>query len=341
MSIEELLSKVKIIGDKNGAILLGKYIACDGSTVERPISVITHAHGDHTKQFESALSYCESVLVTPQTRDLLIAEKGNWLRRRTNLIGLPYNKTFHYKDERVTLYPVTHMLGACQVLFENGDGTRIVYTGDFNYPNTQVLKADVVVMEATYGQPEDVRTRSNDVLIGKLISLAKEELQRNKPVYVFAHRGKIQCLTGKLSDSGICVPFLLLKQDLEWALVYSKHGVNIGNVCQQRTKDAYEIMKRNEPYVSFHRIGSNVPEAENHFTVRASGWMAKQDFYQPRKDYCVVALSDHADFNGLVEYAKKSEAKLIITDGSRSGKAQTLAKDIEKRLGVKARSLPY
>ena len=339
MSIEKLSEKVRII--KSGAILLGKYIVCDGSTIDRPISIISHAHGDHTKQFESALSHCESVLMLPQTKDLLVAERGNWLLRRRNLVGLNYEKTFNLKHGTIKLYPVTHMLGACQVLFENRDGTRIVYTGDFNYPNTPVLEADVVVMEATYGRPQDARTLSNEFLINKLVSLAEEELERQKPVYIFAHRGKIQCLMGILNDANIHVPFLAGREDFKWAQVYKKHGANIRNVYQRGTEEAFEIQKSNKPFVAFHRIGSVVPEAENHLTIRASAYMAKQDFYQPRENYCVMALSDHADFNGLIKYVEKSGAKLVIADGTRSGKAHTLAEEIKKRLNVEARSLPY
>ena len=338
MSIQKLLKKVRLT--ESGVILLGKYIACDGSTIDRPISIISHAHGDHTKQFESALSHCESVLMTPATKDLLIAERGDWLLRRRNLIGLDYKKLFTYEDEKIKLYPVTHMLGACQVLIENRDENRIVYTGDFNYPNTRVLKADVVVLEATYGAAQDVRTHGNEFLINKIVSLTKEELERQKPVYIFAHRGKIQCLIDILNDTNIHVPFLVKREDFGWAQIYKKYGANVQNVYQRRTQEAFEIQRSQQPFVSFHRIGSVVPEAENHLTIRASAWMTKEDFYQPRENYYVVALSDHADFNGLIKYVEKSEAKLVITDGSRSGKAQTLAKEIKEKLDVEAKSLP-
>lgn len=339
MSIKKLIKKVRIT--ENGVVLLGKYIACDGSIIDRPISIISHAHGDHTKQFESALSHCEGVLMTSETKDLLIAERGNWLLRRTNLINLEYEKPFTYRNYTIKLYPATHMLGACQVFIENTDGTRIVYTGDFYYPNTPVPEADVVVMEATYGHPQDVRTHSHKFLINKVVSLTKQELERQKPVYILAHRGKIQCLMGILNDANVNVPFLAGLEDFKWAKVYKKHGIDVGTIYQLGTKEAVEIQKSNQPFVSFHRIGSVVPEAENHLTIRASAYMAKEDLYQPRKNYYVVALSDHADFSGLLEYVEKSGPKLVITDSSRCGKAITLAKEIKKKLGIDAKSLPY
>jgi putative mRNA 3-end processing factor len=68
--------------------------------------------------------------------------------------------------------------------------------------------------------------------------------------------------------------------------------------------------------------------------------MAKEDFYKLQPNYYVIALSDHADFNGLLEYVRKSEAQLVITDSSRCPKAYTLAREIKNRLGIEALALP-
>ena len=54
----------------------------------------------------------------------------------------------------------------------------------------------------------------------------------------------------------------------------------------------------------------------------------------------MVALSDHSDFDGLMEYVRRSKPKLVITDNFRAGHAGTLAKEIRKRFGVSALALP-
>jgi putative mRNA 3-end processing factor len=53
-----------------------------------------------------------------------------------------------------------------------------------------------------------------------------------------------------------------------------------------------------------------------------------------------VALSDHSDFDGLMEYVRRSKPKLVITDNYRVGHAETLAKEIHKRLGIPSIALP-
>jgi len=49
-----------------------------------------------------------------------------------------------------------------------------------------------------------------------------------------------------------------------------------------------------------------------------------------------IALSDHADFEGTLEYIKATNANFVLTDNSRGGKAIELAEAIRSRLGIKA-----
>jgi putative mRNA 3-end processing factor len=339
MTIERLRKKASITNE--GAILVGNHIACDGADLNKPISIFSHAHGDHVKQFESALSSCEAVLVTKETKNLLIADRGNWLLKRRNLIELALGEEYEYKDTKVTLHPATHMLGSCQVRCVNGDGDEVVYTGDFSYPNTPVLKADVLVTEATYGTPGAVRTMSYKDLMKLLISITKEGVGNQKSVDIIAHPGKIQCIMNNLADSGIDVPFLATAKDLKWAEVYRQYDRKMGNIYDIRTSEALEIRKSNHPYITFHRFGGRIPATLNHVRIRASGFGARDEYYEVTKDNHVLALSDHADFQGLIEYIKKSDPKLVVTDWSRCDMAGELAEFIRGSLGIEAVALPH
>jgi Cft2 family RNA processing exonuclease len=80
--------------------------------------------------------------------------------------------------------------------------------------------------------------------------------------------------------------------------------------------------------------------ARHAFRISVSGW----EFSCPRRQISenehVVALSDHADFNGLIRYVRESKPKLVITDNYRVGDASVLAREITKRLGIPARAMP-
>ncbi|MEM4532576.1 MAG: hypothetical protein QXU89_02825 [Desulfurococcaceae archaeon] len=53
----------------------------------------------------------------------------------------------------------------------------------------------------------------------------------------------------------------------------------------------------------------------------------------------LIALSDHADFDELINYVEISQPKLVIIDNSRDGYPYSLARELEKR-GWKAIVMP-
>jgi len=76
------------------------------------------------------------------------------------------------------------------------------------------------------------------------------------------------------------------------------------------------------------------------FRVYVSGW----EFNSPCREIAdkeyVIALSDHSDFDGLMEYVRRSKPELVITDNFRVGHAERLVKEIRKRFGISAVALP-
>jgi hypothetical protein len=50
-----------------------------------------------------------------------------------------------------------------------------------------------------------------------------------------------------------------------------------------------------------------------------------------------VALSNHADFDGTLEYIKATKAKYVVTDNVRGGHGVELALEIRRRLSIPAR----
>ena len=73
--------------------------------------------------------------------------------------------------------------------------------------------------------------------------------------------------------------------------------------------------------------------------ISVSGW----EFHSPCRQIGfrehVVALSDHSDFDGLIEYVRRSNPKQVITDNYRSY-GEVLAREIKKRLGIRAVAMP-
>jgi putative mRNA 3-end processing factor len=76
------------------------------------------------------------------------------------------------------------------------------------------------------------------------------------------------------------------------------------------------------------------------FRVYVSGWEFNSPCRETGEKEYIIALSDHSDFNGLIEYVRRAKPKLVITDNFRVGYAEKLAKEIYRRFGISALALP-
>lgn len=324
---------------KNGAILLGKYVACDGFSEASPLRVVTHAHADHMSGLRRSLKNCKMVIMTPATKGLINVLKGSSFLLAGNVKALEYGTTLVYKDERVSLHYVDHILGSAQVLVEDDEGTRSLYTSDFRLPKTPIIEADVLVIEATYGNPFRVRPFGNEVE-SVLVSLVEDCLKRG-PVYLFGYHGKLQEVMQILYEAKVRVPFIVPERIFHVSEICERYGMRLGNrLLLAGEEKASSILQEGGPCVAFYHMNSRRYLGEDAFRVYVSGWEFSSPCRQVGEKEFRVALSDHSDFDGLLGYVKRCKPKMVITDNYRGGDAVTLAKEIQKRLGILAKPLP-
>ncbi|MDH5374659.1 MAG: MBL fold metallo-hydrolase [Candidatus Bathyarchaeota archaeon] len=321
-----------------GAALLGKYVACDAFNKSMPLRVVTHAHADHMMGLRQSLRTCEKVLMTNATKDLIDVMRGPLFLMGGFVETLDYGRTLQHEEERITFFRADHILGAAQVLVEDAEGTKIVFTGDFRIDETPVLDADVLVMEATYGSPACKRSFGKNVR-SLLVSLVEEGLKQGT-VYVFGYHGKLQEVMQILHRARVSAPFVVPERVFHVSKVCERHGMRLGRFILSVEKEAKELLEGNAPCIAFYHMGSRRKVGLGSFRVYVSGW----EFGSPcrmvaDKEY-VVALSDHSDFDGLIEYVRRSKPTLVITDNFRFGHAGTLANEIRKRFGISTLALP-
>ncbi|MBA7680014.1 hypothetical protein ES703_88321 [subsurface metagenome] len=318
---------------ETGAILLGKNFVCDAHA-GRPVRIITHAHADHLLNLEKSLCDCQAVVATPVTKDLIAVLRGK--NKAARIKPLNYEHAYEYEGERVTLYPAHHILGSAQVLLETKERKRIVYTGDIRFPPAGIIKADTLIIEATYGNPAYVR-KFKQAVESELIKLVKKSL-KSAPVYIFGYHGKLQEVVKILNEAGIDIPIVVPEKVFKILKICQAHGMGHRNFYFSKSEEGIKIRK------SFH-IGLYHFQASRWVGGKAikiilSGWQFDNPCKKIDRKKYQVALSDHSDFEGLLEYVKKSEPRLVITDGSRAGEAFTLRQEIRKRLGIDAISMP-
>lgn len=310
----------------SGAVLLGDSVSCDGFHYAHEVRVQTHVHTDHMREFETSKGNQE-ILLTAATRDLLVAEFDADLPYRQNLHVLTPNETIAIKNNKVRLTSSGHMLGAVQVEVELLDGARVGYSGDFAWPLENPIQVDTLVVDSTYGSPSSVRRYTQAQAEERLLYLVDASL-RTGPVHVFAHRGTLHRALQILAGNITC-PLVASEQLQREAQIYRGHGYTI-DILQARCEEPIHIQ--------FYGHGDRKPVDPVGTTIALSAFMA--DPLDPVLEYSErsyrVALSNHADFDGTLEYVRATGASHVVCDNTR-GAGIELAQAISSQLRIAAR----
>ena len=322
-----------------GAVLLGDSVACDAFDESRPLRVVTHAHADHLVGLKSSLRSCEKVLMTAATRDLAEVMNGPFALGGGPVETVDYGEVVEYSGERVTLVKADHILGAAQVVVEGADGVRVAYTGDFRIDGTPPLSdCDVLVVEATYGSPSCRRAFEVDVE-ELLVSMVEKKL-RDGAVYVFGFHGKLQEIMQILHCADVSVPFVMPERVFRVSEVCERHGMRLGCRTLSTEGEGKELLDGNLPCVAFYHMNSRGSVGLRSARVCVSGWEFNSPCRQIGDNEHLIALSDHSDFDGLIEYVRRSRPKRVVTDNYRVSHGVTLAREIRRRLGIPAVAMP-
>jgi putative mRNA 3-end processing factor len=276
--------------------------------------------------------------MTEATRDLAEALNNSLKLRDSPIETIAYDRTIRYGDEQITLIKADHILGAAQVLVEDNGGIRTAYTGDFRIDETPVVECDVLVIEATYGSPSC--RRSFGVNVRELLVSMIEKRLRGGAVYVFGYHGKLQEIMHLLRDADVSVPFVMPERVYHVAKVCERHGMRLGCLSLSTDKDGHDLLDNNLPCVAFYHMNARENVGLRNARICVSGWEFHSPCRQIGEREHLVALSDHSDFDGLIEYVKRSRAKQVVTDNYRVSHGAILAKEIRKRLGVSAVAMP-
>jgi putative mRNA 3-end processing factor len=277
--------------------------------------------------------------MTDATKDLIDVLRGPLFLMGGFVETLDYGKALQYEEERLTFFKADHILGAAQTLVEDVEGKRIAYTGDFRIDDTSVLEADVLVMDATYGSPACRRSFGVDVR-STLVSIVEKGLKQGA-VYVFGYHGKLQEVMQILHTAGVRVPFVASEKVFHVSKVCERHGMRFGRLILCEEEEAKEVLEKRLPCIVFHHMNTRGKIGLGSFRVYASGWEFDLPIRETADNEYIVSLSDHSDFDGLLEYARRSKPQLVITDNYRVGHAETLAQEIRRHFGISTIALPH
>lgn len=325
----------------SGTVVLGKRISCDGFHRDSAIRVQSHIHDDHMGDFSTSKGF-QDVVLSEGTQALLVAEYDAEISARANggnFYPLAPGEAHRHDGCAIYLLPNFHMLGSVQTAVETSSGARLGYSGDFAWPIDEAfqMRCDALVVDATYGSPENVRQYTQGEAEAAFVEQAIAKL-RCGPLHIKAHRGTIQRALQLLSGE-VDSPIISSDRLCREIGVYQQFGLAAGTVFAERSPDGRLALK-NGRFIKLYSKGDQFPcEVVSGSTIVLSAFMTSPDSpvleYSPRA--CRVALSNHADFIGTLEYIEATGAKYVVTDNTRGGHAIRLAVAINERLGIDAR----
>lgn len=321
-------------------VLLCPAVVCDGFVDEVPVRVQTHVHADHMEYFDRSKGF-QDIYCLNATRDLLVASGDPALAHRQNLLGVAPFDAFEVEGFRVELPPSGHILGAAQVRVEWPDGYVTGYSGDFTWPLDRVIEVDELVIDSTYGSPASFRGFAPADAEKAFVELFLEAQNRG-PVVVKALRGLLPRVLQLIADH-LRIPLYLTDPHNRDCAVYEQHGYAIPERTAVARSQIDRLVSNERCCVATslnHQPAAEGDDGECSILVVRKAWTRKEPVLQVSDRVWHVGISDHADFEGTVEYVRASGAQLVLTDNQRGPHGLELAHEIAYRLGIACMPCP-
>ncbi|TAG28416.1 MAG: DNA ligase, partial [Verrucomicrobia bacterium] len=189
-------------------------------------SFVSHAHFDH-------LAPHREVLLTPGTAALMRArmpDRAGERIERELAFGQSVALSADHPEVTVTLFPAGHIYGSAMILLEHPARGRLLYTGDFKLrpgrsaERCEPPRADLVIMETTYGRPHYTLPPTERVL-ADVIGWCRAALEEGETPVLFGYSlGKSQEILHSLTDAAL--PVMLHPQTLKLTSVYESLGIS-------------------------------------------------------------------------------------------------------------------
>jgi putative mRNA 3-end processing factor len=323
------------VSRRGGAVLNGS-VVCDGFVYGVPNRVQTHVHDDHMSGFDESKGF-QDIYMTPATRELLDVERNAEIGVRKNIKTLEFRQRKELEDGNfLSLWPSGHMLGGAQVLLETSAGLRLGYSSDFSWPLDPVFEVDALCLDSTNGSPRSVRSYTQIDAEARLAERVTERIRLGS-IRLKAHRGVLHRCLG-IIDTLRPIPVLASPHRCREIAVYRAYGYSVPDVLDWSLAESRKIASEERCIYLYSKGDRDPVDCGRDTTIIASAYMCQGD--EPELQYsersCRIALSDHADFNGVLDYVKASCAKYVLVDNTRGSHALELAMALSEHLGIVA-----
>ncbi|KIO79013.1 mRNA 3'-end processing factor [Pedobacter lusitanus] len=273
------------------------------------LAVTTHGHADHVKSGNKAY-LCHEL-----TKPVLLQRLGADLPVQT----LPYNKEITINGVKLSLFPAGHVIGSAQIRLEY-KGEICVISGDYKVEYDGIstafepVKCHTFVSESTFGLPIYKWLPQQEVF-GKIRNwIADNHDQLKTSVLIAYSLGKAQRLIKNLAgDTNIYVHQSIANLNDGFISAGVDLPQTIRITPDIRKEDLQKGIVIVPPALADGKWMKSLMSAS---TGICSGWMQVRAGRRWKSADAGFALSDHADWPGLLSAIKATTAeKVFVTHG--------------------------
>jgi len=273
-------------------------------------AVITHGHADHAKWGNK--NYLCHTLTKP-----ILTERYDL---SDNVETLSYQETININGVKLTLFPAGHVIGSAQIKLEY-KGEIAVVSGDYKTEYDGIstafepIKCHTFVTESTFGLPI-YKWQPQQQLFDSIRDWVASNLQKNKTSILIAYSlGKAQRLIKHLAGNQSIFVHQTIA-NLNHA--FENAGVELPSTIKITPEIKKDELQKGIVIVPPALADSRwIKNLTNPAIGICSGWMAVRAGRRWRSADAGFALSDHADWPGLLTAIRATEAeKVMVTHGS-------------------------
>ena len=283
-------------------------------------AIITHAHSDHARKGH------RNYLCSDSCRALLQIRLGS----DAKIESIPYGRKLKMGAALVSFHPAGHILGSSQVRIEVG-GEVWVVSGDYKpqadktCETFELVACHGFITECTFGLPI-YHWIDGETVHRQINQWWSENLQLGKPSILFAYSlGKAQRVLAGLDTS--LGQIFVHSAVFSFMDHYQAAGVKLPEVKKVNSgkNDFSKSIVVAPPAVEDSTWMRKFTNARKGF---ASGWMAIRGARRRRNLDRGFVLSDHADWDGLIDVIKGTGAEEVkVTHGNGDALTRYLQED--------------
>ena len=275
-------------------------------------AIISHGHADHSRWGN------KHYLCHQDSKNILLHRLGKDISIET----LNFNQTKTINGVKVSFFPAGHIIGSVQIKLEY-KGKVVVFSGDYktnpDFITTpfEPVKCHEFITESTFGLPI-YSWKTEAELQSQLQQWIVNNQRQNKTSVFFGYSlGKAQRIMS-LVDGIDEVYVHSAINNLNQAI--SKSGIVLPKskliTSDFNKKDIQNKIVILPPALLGSKLLKKIPNAA---TAICSGWMQIRGNRRWKGVDAGFAVSDHADWNGLLSAVKATEAeKVYVTHGSQA-----------------------